>query len=441
MTKCIICGKENSKLLCENCRKKTDLEELFGKMLAYKPLSGENAIWDEISGKLSNPLHFKYLIFALSSEMETPRKEYWRVIALCGFWPNLYKEFRPWFRRVYSAVADIPGLSESERNRLHGVALGAYYMDYDYEEAEEVAAKLRASSKLSWYEYYNLVSFYTTTRRYDLADKVIDECIVNCGDYAYAVQTMKELSAKNAKQREKSLTGKKEYIPCPRENGDEVREKYFNFLVSIGVLETAPTLIKHPKTVIPRGMYPEPTETGNADFDRFVAFDVETTGLSPITDSIIEIGAIKVIGNRIVESEKFTFEELVHPLDNKKLSKTIEDITGITNEEVSGARCIWEVLPDFMNFCEDYVLLGFNCMAFDSRFMIRAGRYSNIVIKNKYFDVMLFADLFKERLGIYARKVSLRKLADRLGVTNPRAHRALADAITTAKVFLKLKEL
>ena len=86
------------------------------------------------------------------------------------------------------------------------------------------------------------------------------------------------------------------------------------------------------------------------------------------------------------------------------------------------------------------MLLGFNCIVFDSRFMVRVGRYSNIVIENKYSDVMRFAGQFKEKLGIGAPKVSLQELADKLGIENPRAHRALADAVTTAKVFLKLKE-
>ena len=94
-----------------------------------------------------------------------------------------------------------------------------------------------------------------------------------------------------------------------------------------------------------------------------------------------------------------------------------------------------------MNFVGDSVLLGFNCIIFDSRFMVRAGRYSNTIIENKYFDVMRFADSFKEKLGIDAKKASLQELADKLGIENPQAHRALADAITTAKVFLRLKEL
>ena len=130
----------------------------------------------------------------------------------------------------------------------------------------------------------------------------------------------------------------------------------------------------------------------------------------------------------------------MQPLNRKKVSEKIESLTGITNAEAYAARPIWEVLPDFMSFAGDSVLVGFNCISFDSRFMVRAGRYSNIIIENKYFDVMLYANQFKAELGIDAKRPSLNLLAEKLRIENPRAHRALADAITTAKVYLELKK-
>ena len=63
-----------------------------------------------------------------------------------------------------------------------------------------------------------------------------------------------------------------------------------------------------------------------------------------------------------------------------------------------------------------------------------------MIINNKYFDVMRYAMALKDKLGI-AKKPSLEQLAERFEIVNPKAHRALADAVTTAKVFLKLKEI
>lgn len=441
MTRCVVCGNESSVCLCDECKSKADLEKLCGEIALYQPGSGKNLLWDDIAQELSSPYHFKNLVFALSSDLDTPRKEYWQVMSISGSSSNVPKASRPWFYDIYHTIVNNPGLSEAERNRLHGIALGAYYMDYAYQEADEIAAELYASNEIPWQGYFNLAEFYTTTRRYELADEVIADCLQRYSEDAFVVQTMKNQSEKNAKQREKAIAGKQEYLPNPKENRDEARKKYIDFLSSVGIEATVPAPANRARTVIPRDQYPAPIETRDTDFDQFVAFDIETTGRSSKTDSIIEIGAIKVVGDRIVESERFTFQELVQPLDYKKVSPEIEALTGITNAEAYAARPVWEVLPEFMNFVGDSVLLGFNCIIFDSRFMVRAGRYSNIVIENKYFDVMRFADSFKEKLGIDAKKASLQELADKLGIENPHAHRALADAITTAKVFLRLKEL
>ena len=80
-------------------------------------------------------------------------------------------------------------------------------------------------------------------------------------------------------------------------------------------------------------------------------------------------------------------------------------------------------------------------MKFDSRFLVRAGRYSNIIMQNPQFDVMKYADGFRNKLGITDEKLSLEILSKKLGIENPEAHRALADSITTARVYLRLKEM
>ena len=123
------------------------------------------------------------------------------------------------------------------------------------------------------------------------------------------------------------------------------------------------------------------------------------------------------------------------------MSEKITKLTGITKEDVKDARQMWEVFPDFMEFAGDSVLVGFNNVRFDSRFLVRAGRYSNIIMKNPQFDVMKYAEGFRPELGIADEKLSLETLSRKLGIENPESHRALADAITTARVFLKLKEM
>lgn len=440
MARCIICGKETSTCLCDKCRTATDFEQLCKKIVDYRPGSGENLLWDEISSEMDSPYNFRSLVFAISAEMPSPRKEYWRIMSICGSSANVPKTSRPWFYDVFNAVITKPELSSAEKQRLYGIALGAYYMDYDYAAAEDIAAILNEAEELPWQCFFNLAEYYTTTRRYDVANEVIEECLRQYRHNDFVCQTMRNQADKNAKQREKALAGKQEYLPNPKENRDMVRKKYVDFLSAIGIEATVPATLGRAKTIIPRDRYPDPVETRDTAFAGFVAFDLETTGKSSKTDSIIEIGAIKVIGDQVVESKEYRFQELVQPLDHKKVSSEIEALTGITNAEAYAARPIWEVLPDFMKFVGDSVLVGFNCMIFDSRFMVRAGRYSNIIIENKYFDVMRFADSFKKELGIESKKASLEQLAEKLEIENPRAHRALADAITTARVYLELKK-
>ena len=100
---------------------------------------------------------------------------------------------------------------------------------------------------------------------------------------------------------------------------------------------------------------------------------------------------------------------------------------------------MWEVFPDFMSFVGDSVLVGFNNVKFDSLFLVRAGRYSNVIMENPQFDVMRYADNFRDKLGITEEKISLEMLGKKLEIENSEAHRALADAITTAKIYLRLK--
>lgn len=440
MAICIKCGKENDSCLCDNCRNGADPEAICQELIAYKPGSGENPIWEKLCSEFNNPYNLRNLVFAISDCLPTPRKEYQRVMAIAGASSNVPKDSRPWFYEIYEAIKDHDGLTEAEKNRLHGIAVGARYMDYDYPAADKIASLLSESEDIPWQACYNLAEFYTTTRRYDIAEEVISDALRRFADDPFVVQTMQNRTEKNTKQREKAEAGKQEYMPNPKENRDEVRQKYVDFLASIGIEVAVTKPRKKTSAAIPKDQYPNPVETREADFDTFVAFDLETTGRSPKIDSIIEIGAIRVVNGQVTEKAEFTFQELAKPF-KRCLSEEIQQLTGITADDVEDAREMWEVFADFMKFVGDDILLGFNCMAFDSKFLVRAGRYANIIIENKYFDVMRYANQFKEQLGIDAKKVSLADLSEKLDIENPQAHRALADAVTTARVFLKLKEM
>ena len=156
----------------------------------------------------------------------------------------------------------------------------------------------------------------------------------------------------------------------------------------------------------------------------YVAFDLETTGLNIETDQIIEIGALKVKDGKVVDR----FMEFVKP--DKRISSMITNITGITNEMVADARDTQEIMKDFVDFCEDYVLVGHNIM-FDYKFCkLYANKYG-YSFEKKGIDTLKIArkihkDFESKSLGV---------LCEHYKIVDQAAHRAYHDALATAKLY------
>ena len=191
-----------------------------------------------------------------------------------------------------------------------------------------------------------------------------------------------------------------------------------------GTLSTIDYALKSKIEVCAGGIIP--------DFSSYVAYDLETTGLSAEQDDIIEIGAVRVIDGK----EVATFQELVKP-ERKEISGEITKLTGIGPDDVASARSAQEVIADFMGFVGKDVMVGYNNVGFDSRFIEATG----IKLKNRQFDVMLYAMQFQKALGFEKARVSMKMLSERLNIINPQAHRALADAITTSRCLESLTNI
>lgn len=159
----------------------------------------------------------------------------------------------------------------------------------------------------------------------------------------------------------------------------------------------------------------------------YIAFDLETTGLSPETDQIIEIGALKVKDGKVIDR----FMEFLKP--DQTISATITGITGITNEMVADAGDTETIIREFVDFCEDYVLVGHNIM-FDYKFCkIYASKYG-YPFEKKGIDTLRIArkvhkDLESRNLGA---------LCAHYQIVNQSAHRAYHDALATAKLYQTL---
>ncbi len=160
----------------------------------------------------------------------------------------------------------------------------------------------------------------------------------------------------------------------------------------------------------------------------FVVFDLETTGLDTSKDEITEIGACKVVNGRI----ESTFSTFVKPFSG--ISARITELTGIDDSMVENAPTINYVMPDFYKYCYGSTLVGHNVIGFDMIFIYRMAQKLSYNFDNPLMDTMNMAQAKLPGLKNY----KLGTVVDKLGLVLKNAHRAINDAIATAKVFIKL---
>ena len=162
----------------------------------------------------------------------------------------------------------------------------------------------------------------------------------------------------------------------------------------------------------------------------FVVFDLETTGFSNKNDKITEIGAVKIENFKIVDR----FSQLINP--QKDISYKVQELTGITNDLIKDKPTIEEILPKFVEFIGDSVLVAHNA-AFDMGFMQQKCREQNIEFKNTSIDTLTLA----RTLLPHMKRFRLNLIAKELGVPLLNHHRAVDDAEATAHIFIKFMEM
>ncbi len=164
--------------------------------------------------------------------------------------------------------------------------------------------------------------------------------------------------------------------------------------------------------------------------DDYVLVDIETTGLSPQTDEIIEIGAIKVKENKIVDQ----YDSLIRI--DYPLNPFITNLTGITNEMLQKGKDSIQVLEEFMEFTGKDIIMGHN-VNFDINFIYdKCEIYLDSYLKNDFVDTMRIA----KKVIPNCKNYKLGTLAQMFDVDYKNAHRGLKDVEITYEVYNKLKE-
>ena len=160
----------------------------------------------------------------------------------------------------------------------------------------------------------------------------------------------------------------------------------------------------------------------------YICLDLETTGLNPKIDKIIEIGAVKVRNGIIVDS----FETFVAP--ERKLEERITELTGITDKMLENAPSKEEIIPKFLEFAGEDILLGHSVL-FDYSFIKRAAVNCKLTYERQGIDTLKIArkylpDLESRSLGFLCSYYQIEH----------HAHRAMEDAKATVSLYQKLCE-
>jgi DNA polymerase-3 subunit epsilon/ATP-dependent DNA helicase DinG len=162
--------------------------------------------------------------------------------------------------------------------------------------------------------------------------------------------------------------------------------------------------------------------------DTLIALDIETTGLDPEHDAIIEIGAVRFRPDGADGDALESWHSLVNP--GRPLSAFIIELTGIQPEEVDSAPGLAEVVGSLVNFVGDRPIVGHN-IGFDLAFFQRRALFRN----NWPLDTVELASILFPNAGRY----TLSALVQELGLGEHTAHRGLADALAARSLYLALR--
>ena len=171
---------------------------------------------------------------------------------------------------------------------------------------------------------------------------------------------------------------------------------------------------------------------GSADMEfdgEYVAFDLETTGLSSQKDEIIEIGAVRMQGGKELDR----FQTFVNP--RRRLEQKIVELTGITDAMLADAPSIETVLPEFLEFVGDRVLVAHNA-DFDTGFIREACRKQGLSYGFTSVDTLILS----QNLLPHLNKFKLDVVSNALSLPDFNHHRAGDDAVTCGLIFHKLTD-
>lgn len=161
----------------------------------------------------------------------------------------------------------------------------------------------------------------------------------------------------------------------------------------------------------------------------YIALDLETTGLNPKKDRILEIGAAKVKDEQIIDKYAVFVDSKI------KIPEFITELTGIDNSMTDGQISQDEAVRELLAFCGDLPVMGHNIL-FDYSFVKRNAVNQGLKFPNYGIDTLKIARKFLD--GLSSR--SLESLCSYYGIEQKKRHRAYEDAISSSKLYHCMKK-
>lgn len=241
-----------------------------------------------------------------------------------------------------------------------------------------------------------------------------------------------KLKRDNEKPKKKQVIPSGENVAKPLINAIDID---FDVDMAINNLEIVDVKIDTENYVF-KDLDPEPPLKRKYEYSEkclrgdYIAFDLETTGLSPKNDYIIELSAVRFRGFKPVSA----FSTLINPV-MVDIPANITRITGIHDDDVLGAPMIHQVMQSFTDFVGDDDMVGHNIRAFDLKFLYRFGFEMDESTRNYYDTLSMARKLVPERA---VNNNKLETLLDYFGITRSSAHRGLTDSVAEGMLFGKL---
>ena len=231
---------------------------------------------------------------------------------------------------------------------------------------------------------------------------------------------------KNFKRIEKMKPTVNPPVAAKTENAPQIQKGK----IKHNTKRSSPKQAKPPQTQAPVrvGYRPAPDKM-KASAEEYIVIDVETTGLSPDDDRIIEVAAVKCENDRIVDS----FHSLINP--GRRIPSNVTKLTGIKNADVAGAPDMDTVAPELSEFIDNLPLVAHNAN-FDIKFIANAFKRAGVSKGMLYIDTLVlarnaFPDMPNHKLSTLINELGL--------LDHEQEHRAMSDVEATQRLYTACK--